>query len=617
MDESGVDIQGEDEDSAAAAADDEMVVPSTSDPVPEEISREEKIKELQAQKAVFMIANAEPEYGPFQRMAISAIDINPQQKFHVEKALLYISAGVEPPSNSGSNGEKMEADTAYFTSGGTFPRVPAAFLKLHGALYVYMTCLLIKNHEEKSRMFLGLMPGVEGLFGRINDGICATPLQAFPIFQEFFHSHFNDSEKREFWTLRNFGLLLGIVQVNAVVGRMPLRNGCFGIGLFPGACFINHSCAPNAVRIMVPGRLYIQALRPIKEGDEITVAYQEFPQDLLDNRMCMFLQDQSLHFRCKCEVCTMIGQASAAAEAQNKATIKEMLKESKKDEESIQEPEEEEEKYTGDTVDLSKDPFTELWEDDVRVKMEADKRLRSMVTQFIHKAHTDAEGGKLAAAAAFVLRTQYAHLLTPPEEGKPPLDYCGGLAYILGDIFCSSVMHHPDTHLDDVEWWPKIWMGALSQSVVDMPVTTCRAILACTYSGILKGFSRAIPPVINKEKDSDEEQRVKQQEIDALDALKAGDFELFLANWLALRSLHNSVFGHTAFMVTDIYSHETIHHSVTTSKAIIRKLEITLALDSAREESEAILAAQKAEKQVEVPVGEDQESSTRREEEDK
>lgn len=45
------------------------------------------------------------------------------------------------------------------------------------------------------------------------------------------------------------------------------------------ARYFNHSCAPNCEAVLDAGRIYIEALRPIKPGEELTYDYQlEYPE---------------------------------------------------------------------------------------------------------------------------------------------------------------------------------------------------------------------------------------------------------------------------------------------------------------------------------------------------
>ncbi len=532
-----------------------MEVPGYGDAIPEELTREEKIKMLQEQKAVFLIEEASGEYGMHHRKSVCAIDIQPCTRFHVERAMVYVAAGVEPETQEEK--DKEGSDVKFFTGQGLYNRCPAPFLGIKGCMHVYMTCLLIKDYPKKARMFLGHVEGVSGLFGRVNENSShfCTPMQAWPISNDQILRHIEPPEERAYWTLDKFARLYGVVQVNAVLGRMPLRDGCYGLGFFPGVCFINHSCVPNAVRIMVPGRIYIQSLRSIREGDEITVAYHEFPTDLLGKRMALFLQHQWLGFECRCAMCTAVAMEEGAAPQQGVSDI----------------PAEGEGDANVIDIDMTKDPFTELWCDEVKAKLSVDMRLRSMVTQMVHKASQVGEGGEMAAAAAFILREHYAHLFTPPAPGKPPLDYCGELAYVLGEVFCNIVMHHPSASLEDVAWWPMIWLGSMQSSVIDLPLTTSRGLLARAYSGILLGISR-------EDEDNDEDRHAKAQ---------TADFELFLCNWIALRALHNAVFGHVAFLTVEMLSHDVIHHAVTTSKSVINKMEVHLLLQDATEEPPA------------------------------
>jgi len=53
----------------------------------------------------------------------------------------------------------------------------------------------------------------------------------------------------------------------------------FGLGLFPLAACVNHSCNPNCTYTNVGSKLAVRALRDIAEGEELTVNYVDISQD--------------------------------------------------------------------------------------------------------------------------------------------------------------------------------------------------------------------------------------------------------------------------------------------------------------------------------------------------
>ena len=49
-------------------------------------------------------------------------------------------------------------------------------------------------------------------------------------------------------------------------------------GIFAVLSRVNHSCAPNAIRVEVGGRMRLVAMRPIAAGDEVCISYLKADQ---------------------------------------------------------------------------------------------------------------------------------------------------------------------------------------------------------------------------------------------------------------------------------------------------------------------------------------------------
>lgn len=58
---------------------------------------------------------------------------------------------------------------------------------------------------------------------------------------------------------------------NAIMVHYEYRH--FARGMYPFACFINHSCVPNVCWFNVDGRLICKVIRSIKKGDQIFRSY--------------------------------------------------------------------------------------------------------------------------------------------------------------------------------------------------------------------------------------------------------------------------------------------------------------------------------------------------------
>ena len=75
-----------------------------------------------------------------------------------------------------------------------------------------------------------------------------------------------------------------------------------GIALFPAACYLNHSCDPNAVAHTVNGGniIVFRSLRPIPAGEPVTYAYIDLYQTRQQRRS---LLQAGYLFRCEVRVC--------------------------------------------------------------------------------------------------------------------------------------------------------------------------------------------------------------------------------------------------------------------------------------------------------------------------
>jgi hypothetical protein len=181
--------------------------------------------------------------------------------------------------------------------GKMFDVCPPELLKLKGSLIIALTGLLIEKHEK-----LALIMTTEGpwcLLGRLHTGKYATPYEAFPVAAAVY-------KFSERWTLQEFGRLYAIVQINAILAYSPLSSRVYGAGLFNGSVFFNHSCIPNAIASVRPGKLVIQALQPIEAGEEVTISYKELPVDVLTTNLVRTLHyDMGLDstLGCRCQLC--------------------------------------------------------------------------------------------------------------------------------------------------------------------------------------------------------------------------------------------------------------------------------------------------------------------------
>ncbi|XP_030481836.2 methyltransferase FGSG_00040 [Cannabis sativa] len=110
--------------------------------------------------------------------------------------------------------------------------------------------------------------------------------------------------------------VISILDVNSLVengvsGKVLGKNGdYYGIGLWVLACFINHSCVPNARRVHVGDYVLVHASRDVKAGEEITFAYFDVLSPLGKRKeMC-----KSWGFDCACKRCKFEEEISSRQE---------------------------------------------------------------------------------------------------------------------------------------------------------------------------------------------------------------------------------------------------------------------------------------------------------------
>lgn len=81
------------------------------------------------------------------------------------------------------------------------------------------------------------------------------------------------------------------------------RGQCIGSGIFPLSSLLNHSCAPNVVRIAVDNKLAFVVSRPIEKNAQLFISYRESffrtPRAERQNEVL-----ESYRFVCKCEACS-------------------------------------------------------------------------------------------------------------------------------------------------------------------------------------------------------------------------------------------------------------------------------------------------------------------------
>jgi len=346
----------------------------------------------------------------------------------------------------------------------------------------------------------------------------------------------NQPDLGKVWDLKEFGRLYAIIQVNALVGMMPMKNGVYGAGIFPGSVFFNHSCNPNAILVMRPGKIVIQALTNIECGDEVTVAYSEIPIDLLKTNLVRAMHYDACGLTeehgCKCAACTMLTLAEDEIIRKNGG-------DPEKDDRFIE-------------LDLQ-----QMWVPETMDRLNMDHKFNAYVlTMFRNSA------SNVGAVASFSLREQYGHFLDPTLAGPKQEGYCADLAFVLGDIYCTHILSIPGQGAENYLWWTQAYLRAIETSQINLPNTLTDALLSRCFAAMMTCQSRDAKDVPNQMKDTN----------------------LFLANWVALRVQHAQMFGHTAYLVMACKVSPLLGAMVVRMKDEVRRLELAIQLKAAEEE---------------------------------
>lgn len=114
------------------------------------------------------------------------------------------------------------------------------------------------------------------------------------------HSAIELQENPEFDETR----VMHIMNINSFEGELTSPPGypvtkLTGLWLLPS--FINHSCSPNASRLVVREAMIIHASRDIQANEEITIAYTDVMSPLRKREEA--LKDMGFGFRCECKRC--------------------------------------------------------------------------------------------------------------------------------------------------------------------------------------------------------------------------------------------------------------------------------------------------------------------------
>jgi hypothetical protein len=249
----------------------------------------------------FEFGDMSSTYGPFQRGCIAKSAAPPGTVVLLEDAMIWVCAPL-PEDLADDDGNFPEAVKLFFLSSPSHPNwfmLPKDLLDVLGGFHIALTALAILRQPFMANVFLGDVPDFPGLFGHHDFGNCCTAAEAYEIAHKYFFQPAIEAGKKQpdaeseleapserraritateeelaEWTVERFGRLYAVMQTNALKGYRPMDTELYGVGIFSAACFYNHSCNPNAVMHVQPGKVCIQLVRPVEAGDEITVAYK-------------------------------------------------------------------------------------------------------------------------------------------------------------------------------------------------------------------------------------------------------------------------------------------------------------------------------------------------------
>ena len=519
----GADDKGKEEAPLVTDAEDEFPPSDTSErPVTVAVSDDPALAENEGKVLVsdptrlYDVCVAEWRYGPGHR-AIHARAAIPAKTVVLSVASngLYVSRPMTGLSDQAKRIFHSETKVA-----------PKGLDVLPDGHFIALCGLLAARGETRGH---AILDPTTGLHGR------SIPEKVAKFAYEIFSVVFADTvDLQGEWPFERFGSLYSVVVHNAMSGVLPLANTVYGTGIYPEASLFNHSCSPNCILVQTPDRVYIQTTHDVEARHELTIAYRELPTDLLDPKMVKFWHAK-LGFEtiCRCDKCLDDTEDDPDAEEEDKNIIDGNLE--------------------------------NLWTEKTLARLQTDRRLRGLVTNMLRGVGQHPE----AAAGASGLRQHYSQILIPPtdeeieEQGKEAAesDYCPDLAYVLGELYVTDVIHVEGQLPDDYLWWPLVFQAALSRSDVNMGHATLTASLSAAFAIVQISAGRG--------------------EIESKEGQKAAAYnlKLFVDRWVALRFTHRYIFGHLAFLTLPCAAHEVLATMSTIAKANIEHAEQLMVLE--------------------------------------
>jgi hypothetical protein len=514
----------------------------------------------------FDVCHMNKTYGPSQRGATAPRQYKAGQVIFRETPAVWVASAVDPlPGDAPPWEQDAEKDYGRFfqgmgriahgKEGSAIPAYHVAPAELAppvfpaGGLHVAITGLMIRDREEVADTISG--DSEWALHGSLDLHNFPPPQDCYEVAKTLYFA-----DKADRWDVKRFGKLYGVVQVNALGGTLPFSAEYFGAGLFTGAAFFNHSCQPNAIIMVMPNSLRLQALVDIEVGEEITVAYQELPLEFLSPNCVRMLHMRSgaivNNLGCRCKSCL------AFLEEED-----EVIKETGRDPDT-----------TPRDVDMD---LKSMWLEATAERLKMDRQLRTFVTVMLNAPNSE-EG----TVASQELRLQYLRFLAPPsleeqhkellrqqeeasrqdgDSDRPPPDFCPDLAYMMADMYCRRTIHYPGQQEDNLLFWTALYDDLLRRTVISMPKTLTDCLAARCYA-VLLICSRL-------ERGDKERRRVVYNE--------------FMMAWIMLRAAHNAIFHHRAYLAIICAAYPNIGHVVNGNRDLIERMEMEMAFKQAEE----------------------------------
>jgi hypothetical protein len=187
--------------------------------------------------------------------------------------------------------------------------------------------------------------------------------------------------------------------------------------------------------------------------------------------------------------------------------------------------------------------------------------------------------------AAYVLFDQFSRFLKEPilspeeqeqqqqQEEEKETDVCKDLAFILGDIYCTTTIHLPGQDPRVPVFWASVYLEALTRSNINMPQKLETAIAARVFSSLV---TTASIPLENKE-------------------ARGKAIAEALGAWIILKDFHFGLYGHSGYTMRLIKALPCFEGLVTECASAIHAREDMIRLERA---SQAAFVRQKEEELV-------------------